>query len=164
MRDSPKADAKRRRALKRGAARSLRQDATSVERKLWAILRRKQMNELRFRRQQPIGPYIVDFFCPAAKLIVELDGGQPGENQAVIYDEARTRWLEAEGYRVLRFWNLDFLKNPDAALEGIWRAIAESGMPLPEALRAPLPEALRASTLPQGEGRIKLPDPTPEDR
>jgi adenine-specific DNA-methyltransferase len=119
---------------------------------MWSLLRRRQLQELRFRRQQPIGPYIVDFFCPAAKLIVELDGGQHGEDEAVIYDLARTEWLEAQGYRVLRFWNLDFLKNPEVVLEGIWRAILESGTPLPEALRAPLPEALRASTLPQGEG------------
>ncbi|HWD50343.1 MAG TPA: endonuclease domain-containing protein [Rhizomicrobium sp.] len=152
MRNSPRADVERRRALKRGAARKLRDEATETERKMWSLLRRRQLQELRFRRQQPIGPYIVDFFCPAAKLIVELDGGQHGEDEAVIYDLARTEWLEAQGYRVLRFWNLDFLKNPEVVLEGIWRAILESGTPLPEALRAPLPEALRASTLPQGEG------------
>ena len=125
---------------------------TDCERKLWSMLRRKQMAEFRFRRQHPIGPYIVDFFCPAAKLIVELDDGQHGEDNAAIYDEARTRWLEAQGYRVLRFWNWDFLENPDATLEGIWRAIVESRVPLAEALRAPLPGSLRSPTLPQGEG------------
>ena len=152
MRDGPKANAEQRQAHKRQSARRLRQDMTACERKLWSMLRGKQMAMLRFRRQQPVGPYVVDFVCPAAKLIVELDGGQHGEDKAVTYDETRTRWLEAQGYRVLRFWNWDFLENPDAALEGIWRAIVESGSPLPQALRAPLPEALRASTLPQGEG------------
>jgi very-short-patch-repair endonuclease len=109
---------------------------------------------LRFRRQQPIGPYVVDFFCPSAKLIVELDGGQHGEDCAVLYDEARTRWLEAQGYRVLRFWNWEFQQYPEAVVESIWRAIVESGMPLPEALRAPLPEICEVQilTLPQGEG------------
>jgi very-short-patch-repair endonuclease len=154
MRDDPKADAVRRKAHKTQAARRLRQDMADCERKLWSMLRRKQMAALRFRRQHPIGPYIVDFFCPAAKLIVELDGGQHGEDKAVTYDEARTRWLEAQGYRVLRSWNWDFLENPDAALEGIWRAIVENGVPLPKALRAPLPEICeeQISTLPQGEG------------
>jgi very-short-patch-repair endonuclease len=138
--------------LKREAARGLRESATECERKLWSMLRCKQMAFLRFRRQQPIGPYIVDFFCPSAKLIVELDGGQHGEDKAILYDEARTRWLEAQGYRVLRFWNWEFQQYPEALLEGVGRAIVESGTPLPEALRAPLPETLRVSTLPQGEG------------
>jgi len=152
MRKYPKANAVRRKALKRRTARSLRESATECERKLWSMLRGKQMAHLRFRRQQPIGPYVADFFCPAAKLIVELDGGQHGEDDAVAYDEARTRWLEAQGYRVLRFWNIEFLKESEAVLETIWRAIVESGVPLPESLRAPLPETLRVSTLPQGEG------------
>jgi len=134
--------------LKRKAARALRESATEHERRLWAMLRRKQMVLLRFRRQQPIGPYVVDFFCPSAKLIVELDGGQHGEARVVIYDEARTQWLEAQGYRVLRFWNWEFQQYPEAVVESIWRAIVESGTPLPEALRAPLPETLRVSTLP----------------
>ena len=148
MRRRPKADSDRRMVLKRKAARALRESATEHERRLWAMLRRKQMVLLRFRRQQPIGPYVVDFFCPSAKLIVELDGGQHGEARVVIYDEARTQWLEAQGYRVLRFWNWEFQQYPEAVVESIWRAIVESGTPLPEALRAPLPETLRVSTLP----------------
>ena len=152
MRRRPKADSDRRMVLKRKAARALRESATEHERRLWAMLRRKQMVFLRFRRQQPIGPYVVDFFCPSAKLIVELDGGQHGEARVVIYDEARTQWLEAQGYRVLRFWNWVFQQHPEAVVESIWRAIVESGTPLPEALRAPLPETLRVSTLPHGEG------------
>ena len=152
MRKFPKANAARRKALKLGTARSLRENSTECERQLWSMLRRKQMAALRFRRQQPIGPYVVDFLCPAMKLVVELDGGQHSENEAVVYDGVRTQWLEARGYRVLRFWNWDFRENPEGALERIWHAIKESGRPLPEALRAPLPETLRISTLPQGEG------------
>jgi very-short-patch-repair endonuclease len=152
MRKFPKADTARRKALKRGAARSLRENATTCERLLWSMLRRKQMAALRFRRQQPIGPYVVDFFCPAANLVVELDGGQHSEHEAIAYDEARTRWLEARGYKILRFWNWDFKENPEGALDCIWDAIRNTGRPLPEALRAPLPETLCVSTLPQGEG------------
>jgi very-short-patch-repair endonuclease len=118
---------------------------TEVERKLWARLRGKRIAGLRFRRQEAIGPYVADFYCSAAKLVVELDGGQHGKEENMAYDAARTRWLIDADYRVLRFSNRDFLHDPDVVVEGIWRAVAESG--------CPLPEALRASTLPQGEGR-----------
>ena len=90
------------------------------------------MSDLRFRRQQPIGPYIVDFFCPARRLVIELDGGQHGEDATVAYDAKRTAWLEARGYRVLRFANGEFLKDKNAALEGIWLAVENGGQPLPK--------------------------------
>ena len=144
MPKQPKANAHRRREFKRAFAKEMRNQSTEAERKLWALLRNKQMSALRFRRQQPIGPYIADFFCPAAKLIVELDGGQHGTDANLEYDEQRTRFLNACGYRVLRFLNEDLLKHPDVVLEGIWLAANESGRPLPE--------TLRVSTLPQGEG------------
>jgi very-short-patch-repair endonuclease len=92
-------------------ARELRRNMTPPERRLWAILRRKRLSEFRFRRQQQIGPYIADFFCPRAKLIVEVDGGQHGEEEAMWYDWKRTKWLESRGYRVLRFWNVDVMKH-----------------------------------------------------
>src|SRR4051812_37557422 len=92
----------RRSVLKQGRARELRSSATEVERKLWSLLRRKQMAQLRFRRQQAIGPYIVDFYCSAAKLVIELDGDQHGEDKNMHYDEVRTRWLNNNKYRVLR--------------------------------------------------------------
>jgi very-short-patch-repair endonuclease len=111
--------------MKRGAARALRAEPTEAERRLWKALRDKQMGNLRFRRQQPIGPYIVDFFCPAVKLIIELDGSQHGEEGAVAYDEARTRWLQVRGYKVLRFANADFLKEPHVVLEQIWTAVKD---------------------------------------
>jgi len=77
-------------------------------------LRRKQLDGFRFRRQQPIGRYIVDFFCPETKLIVEIDGGQHEEQAKA--DAERTRWLEEKGYRVVRFWNNDVLANTDEIL------------------------------------------------
>jgi adenine-specific DNA-methyltransferase len=98
---------------------------------------------LRFRRQQPIGPYVVEFYCSAARLVIELDGGQHGTVQQLKSDTVRTNWLNARGYRVLRFWNGEILKESEA-LDFVWRAILEAGIPLPQ--------PLRGSTLPQGEG------------
>jgi very-short-patch-repair endonuclease len=100
-------------------ARALRKHPTDAERKLWARLRHKQLNGIRFRRQQPVGPYVADFFCARAKLIIELDGGQHGTVDGSTRDESRTRWLESRGYRVLRFWNNDVLHNMAGVLEGI---------------------------------------------
>jgi very-short-patch-repair endonuclease len=101
-------------------ARELRRNATDAERKLWYQLRRRQVEGFRFRRQVPLGPYIVDFACLSAKLIVELDGGQHGEDENIAKDAKRTAWLNGQGFRVLRFWNLDVLQ----AMEGVWDAIA----------------------------------------
>lgn len=130
----------RRAQFKREAAKELRANATEMERKRWALLRRKQLSGVRFRRQQPIGPYIADFFCSAAKLVVELDGDQHGLDRQRARDAARTAWLEARGYRVLRFSNGDVFGKPDVVLEGIWHAVQESGVPLPEP-----PSAVRPS-------------------
>ena len=101
-------------------ARALRKNLTDAEARLWRQLRYKQLDGFRFRRQQPIGPYIVDFFCPRAKPIIELDGGQHSTDQE--RDERRTRWLEARGYRVIRFWNNDVLSNTDGVLLTIRQA------------------------------------------
>jgi very-short-patch-repair endonuclease len=95
-------------------ARQLRKLATEAERRLWSRLRRKQIEGFRFRRQQPIGPYIVDFFCPEAALVLEVDGGQHALIEAS--DEARTQWLQTRGYRVLRFWNNEVLANTEGVL------------------------------------------------
>jgi len=105
-------------------ARQLRKNPTEAERKLWSLLRQKQFDGNRFRRQAPIGPYIADFFCPAAKLIIELDGGQHAEQSAA--DQVRTNWLEARGYRVLRFWNNEILTNPAGALTRLHQAFNET--------------------------------------
>ena len=93
------------------------------ERKLWSVLRRKNLAGFRFRRQQPIGPYIADFFCPAAKLIVELDGGQHADDRHRRKDEERTRWLAARGYRVIRIWNSDLKRNSTDVYEAIYLAL-----------------------------------------
>ncbi|SEH05249.1 endonuclease domain-containing protein [Candidatus Venteria ishoeyi] len=90
-------------------ARNLRNNPTSAERLLWQHLRKRQMLNFKFRRQEPLGDYIVDFICIEAKLIIELDGGQHAEQQA--YDIKRTHYLENLGYQVIRFWNYQVFQN-----------------------------------------------------
>ena len=98
-------------------ARALRKNLTDAEKKLWQKLNRRQIGTLKFRRQQPIGEFIVDFVCLERRLVVELDGGQHAEQGD--YDEVRTAWLEMRGYRVLRFWNNDVLSNSDGVMQRI---------------------------------------------
>ncbi|HYZ60870.1 MAG TPA: endonuclease domain-containing protein [Acetobacteraceae bacterium] len=93
----------------------LRQRQTDVERRLWFALRDRRLRGAKFRRQAPMGPYIVDFVCLQAALIVELDGGQHGGDE----DQARQAWLEAQGYHVLRFWNNEVTTNFDGVLSTI---------------------------------------------
>jgi len=104
-------------------ARSLRRRSTRAERALWQVLRDRQPAGAKFRRQCPIGPFIVDFICMEQRLIVEADGGQHGEQTAE--DLRRTRHLESEGYRVLRFWNNDVLQNLGGVLQVIEAALEE---------------------------------------
>jgi very-short-patch-repair endonuclease len=124
----PKADAMRRRDFKRIFARTLRANPTAAERLLWLHLRGKRLANLRFRRQQPIGPYVADFFCPSAKLVIELDGDQHGSSRGIAYDNIRSDFLTRHGYRVLRFSNASVLKNPGNVAEMIMAAAG----PLPE--------------------------------
>ena len=105
-------------------ARNLRRNMTEGERRLWWLLRRKQLSGFRFRRQASIGPYVADFFCPSARLIVEVDGEPHTDEVQMRHDAERTRWLEARGYRVVRFWNLDVFKTPDDVVDAIARAVA----------------------------------------
>ena len=107
-----------------GRARELRREPTDAERALWRHLRRRQINGHKFRRQQAIGRFIVDFVCLEKRLVVEVDGGQHSEGQAR-YDDRRTSWLRSEGYRVLRFWNGDVLREPEGVFEVIRRALGE---------------------------------------
>jgi very-short-patch-repair endonuclease len=102
-------------------ARALRVGQTDAERALWRRLRNRLLLGWKFRRQHEVGPYIGDFVCTDAWLIVELDGGQHVDRAAD--DAQRTHWLEQEGYRVLRFWNDDVLKKVDDVLEQIVRAL-----------------------------------------
>jgi very-short-patch-repair endonuclease len=99
------------------SARRLRAKMTDAERKLWSLLRRKQLQGFRFRRQVPLGPYVVDFTCMSARLIMELDGGQHAERTE--HDERRTAWLASIGFRVLRFWNGEVFTNTEGVLETI---------------------------------------------
>ena len=122
----------RRQTLKKEFAVQLRVKATDAERKVWSILRNNRVAGLHFRRQQPIGPYIGDFFCSAAKLIIELDGGQHGQEQQRAHDEKRTAWLSERGYSVLRFANCDVLKDPQIVVEAIEHFLKVHGIPLPE--------------------------------
>jgi len=107
--------------LPRDRARALRAAQTEVERRLWQRLRNRQLKGAKFRRQHPIGSYIADFICPDARLVVELDGSQHGEERARQADQRRTEYLESQGYRVLRFWNEEVLTNIDGVLETISR-------------------------------------------
>jgi len=110
-------------------ARQLRKTATMAEVRLWAHLRRKQLDGFRFRHQHPLGSFIVDFLCPEARLIIEVDGGQHSEDNA--HDFARTEWLEARGYRVVRFWNSDVLSKTEDVLAAILEALRACPPPYP---------------------------------
>jgi very-short-patch-repair endonuclease len=96
-------------------AKTLRTHQTEAEQKLWYHLRAKRLCGLKFKRQKPIGPYIVDFVCMEHRLIVEADGGQHGGAK----DEKRDAWFAGRGYTVLRFWNHEILNETDAVLERI---------------------------------------------
>lgn len=102
-------------------ARQLRKNQTSQEIKLWYILKAKRLNNYKFRRQYPIGRYIVDFCCPGMKLVIELDGGQHNEIKNNSQDTERDNFLLREGFRVLRIWNNDLDKN----LDGVYQKIVE---------------------------------------
>ncbi len=106
-------------------ARGMRRIPTDAERKLWNLLRRRQIGGWYFRRQHPIPPYIADFACIEAKLVVEVDGGQHAESS---YDAVRDRQMRHAGWRVKRFWNTDVLSNPEGVARMIWEALG----PLPD--------------------------------
>ena len=102
--------------------RRLRRDQTEAERVLWQHVRDRRLLGWKFRRQHRVGPYFADFTCTEGHLIVELDGSQ--HLDAVEHDAARTRFLETRGFRVLRFWNDDVLRETDAVLDAIAAALA----------------------------------------
>lgn len=105
-----------------GRARGLRRRQTESERVLWQRLRDRQLHQAKFRRQHPIGPYIVDFCCPAHRLVIELDGGHHAAQ--IEADERRTTFLMQRGYQVLRFWDHDVLGNREAVLQAIEQALS----------------------------------------
>ncbi len=110
----------KRRPTKTAQARRLRRDETEEEYRLWSELRNRLLNGHKFTRQIPLGPYIVDFLCRDAHLIVEIDGFQHAEARG---DERRTRWLNEQGYAVLRFWNHEVTRDRSMVLEMIVAAL-----------------------------------------
>ena len=100
-------------------ARTLRRDMTEAERVLWSRLRNRQLENVKFVKQFPIGPYVADFAARRLRLVIELDGGQHNEAK----DAARTRVIEEHGYRVLRFWNNDVMDNIEGVLDTIVQEI-----------------------------------------
>jgi len=106
---------------------------TDAECRLWSRLRARQLQGWKFRRQHPLGPYVLDFACVEHQIVIEADGGQHAESQ---HDRLRTVWLERQGWRVIRFWNNDILQNTDGVLQEIIRVI----------------EAIKPSPAPAGEG------------
>lgn len=107
-------------AILRQHARNLRKNSTDAEKHLWYNLRANRLG-FKFKRQVPMGTYIVDFVCLEKRLIIELDGGQHLDNQA--YDLKRTDWLQLQGFKVIRFWNHDVLQQTTSVLEVILQAL-----------------------------------------
>ncbi|MEL7689680.1 endonuclease domain-containing protein [Citromicrobium bathyomarinum] len=112
-------------------AKNLRRGSTDAERKLWGHLRSKRLNGAKFRRQEQIGDYIVDFVCFSRRLVIEVDGSQHFESAE---DKARDAWLKLKGFEVLRFWNNDVLQNEDGVLAAILAAL-ETPLPNPSPTR-----------------------------
>ena len=106
-------------------ARDLRKTMSDGERKLWQALRAKQVEGLRFRRQHPIGPYVVDFVCLEKRLVVEVDGGHHTEHRQIAHDARRDEWLNIEGYRVMRIPNAYVFQNLGDVVGSIWAALQE---------------------------------------
>ena len=107
----------------RDFARQLRRDMTDAEKFLWNQLRGRRFGGIKFRRQAPIGPYIVDFVCLESRVIVELDGAGHAEPEQQAHDERRSAWLATEGYRVLRFSNEAVLTQTGQVEQAIWDAL-----------------------------------------
>jgi adenine-specific DNA-methyltransferase len=106
-------------------AKQLRKNSTDAERALWRVLRCRQLGGHKFRRQQPLGPFIVDFICLEARLVVEVDGGQHNHEENVVYDANRTAWLQNQEFRVLRFWDHVVLKQLDSVCDAIEKALTD---------------------------------------
>ncbi|GIV02392.1 MAG: hypothetical protein KatS3mg015_1222 [Fimbriimonadales bacterium] len=121
-------------------ARELRKIATDAERLLWRLLRNRALEGAKFRRQHPVPPYVLDFYCHELKLAIEVDGGQHNEPPRKKRDEERTAFLESHGIRVLRFWNREVLHETEGVLEAIYQAIVERRQEVLPSPPTPLPE------------------------
>ena len=137
-------------------ARRLRQSQTEAERKLWVRVRDRGLGGLKFPRQHSIGPFIADFCCTEAKVIVELDGGHHALKKES--DTARTKFLEAHGYRVLRFWDNEVLSSIDSVLQRILSTLGVGHGPSPY----PLPKGERGSKGKRGSERPIRMKPSPQ--
>jgi very-short-patch-repair endonuclease len=118
---------------KTAMARRLRKDSTFAERKLWKYLRSRALSGFKFVRQEPIGPYIVDFVCRKQRIVIEVDGGQHATDAR---DAIRDQWLADHHYRVLRFWNNDVLGNIEGVWDTIFAAASAEAPPHPDPLAA----------------------------
>ncbi len=107
----------------RQKAKHLRRNSTDAEINLWSRIRNRQLQGWKFRRQSPVGKYIVDFACAELRLVVEIDGGQHAEQ--VLYDLGRTRFLQSKGYKVVRFWNNEVLGNIEGVLEALTLTLSQ---------------------------------------
>jgi very-short-patch-repair endonuclease len=150
-------------SFRRATARRLRANSTAAETLMWRELRKLETKGTHFRRQVPIGPYVADLACMASCLVVEIDGSQHGDEPNKSRDERRTRWLEAEGYRVVRVWNNDVTENPTGVLEAIYAELYGTGDAEPTVLKhrrargiTPPRRAPRADPPPPGEGGTEL--------
>jgi very-short-patch-repair endonuclease len=120
-------------------ARHLRQIPTEVEKTLWKALRRNQLCGVSFRRQHPIGRYVLDFYCASAGLAIEVDGGQHAEGSQREIDRRRDQWLSANGIRMLRFWNNEVLSNLRGVLQTIVVELEKTPSRREERADLPLP-------------------------
>ncbi|MFH1383036.1 MAG: endonuclease domain-containing protein [Chloroflexota bacterium] len=112
-------------------SRLLRENMTDAEKCLWMQIRMKQLSGYQFYRQKPIDDYIVDFFCPKAKLVIEVDGSQHFSDEMIEYDRIRNKYLSSLGLRVLRFTNADIMTNSEGVLESIFENIEKSPLSPP---------------------------------
>jgi len=112
-----------------GYSRELRRGQTKAEQLLWRLLRSRQVAGAKFRRQHALGPYILDFLCVERSLVVELDGDSHAQPEQVVWDEQRTRFLEARGLRVLRFSNHEVLCETEAVLQQVYAALNPAPSP-----------------------------------
>jgi adenine-specific DNA-methyltransferase len=132
----------------RGFARRMRTEPTTAEQRLWRLLRNRRLVGLKFRRQHPFGPYILDCYCPAARLVVELDGDTHADAETQKRDAERTAYLERRGLKVLRFWNGELAENEEGVVTRIVEECAQrTNLPteatLGDSAEHGLPEGLR---------------------
>ncbi len=137
-------------------ARQLRKEQTDAERLMWALLRDRRLAGFKFRRQHPVEPYVLDFYCHEARLAIEIDGGQHNEPDARLHDEQRTAALVSQGIHVLRFWNNDVLNNTESVLQTIYDALTPALSQREREFMANASIARSGETLRQGEWRDEL--------